>query len=67
MRSLGDTQRLPKNFLGDRMAKLLYSFTSRDEAHRKLVRVSEGSDSLAECREDPNEHEPYQVWSGPDR
>jgi hypothetical protein len=51
------------------MARLLYSFTSRDEAHRKLeeVRASEGSDSLAECREDPNEHEPYQVWSGPDR
>ena len=46
---------------------LLFSFVDRDEAHRKLeeIRAKEGPDSRAECRENPNEHEPFQVWSGP--
>lgn len=49
------------------MARLLFSFSDRDAAHQKLeeVRTSEGPTSLAECREDPNDNEPYQVWSGP--
>lgn len=67
MRSLGDTLRLPKNSGENHMSAMLFSYRDRDEAHRKLeeVRTKEGVDSKAECRENPNEVEPYQVWSGP--
>lgn len=68
MRSQAHTLQASEKFSGGSMAAtLLFSFRNRDEAHAKLeeVRASEGSDSRAECREDLNELEAYQVWSGP--
>lgn len=46
------------------IGELLYSFAVRDDAHAKAeeVRVEY---PYAECREDPNDDLPYQVWSGP--
>lgn len=49
------------------MTTMLFCFSDRDAAHQKLeeVRRAQGPTSQAECREDPNSAEPYQVWSGP--
>ena len=57
-----------RKILGENdMTALLFSYRDRDEAHKKLeeIRSKEGPESKAECRENPNELEPYQVWSGP--
>lgn len=53
--------------------KKVFSSKDRDAAHLALAWIlaeghpSEGSMPLAECREDHNEEEPYQVWSAPKR
>lgn len=60
---------------------MIYATTHRDQAHQFLAAVLEqiepppeiaaalvdhiGAHPRAECREDPNAAEPYQVWSGP--
>ena len=44
------------------------SFATRAESHAYLEKIlADGKHPQAECREDPNAPEPYQVWSGPDR
>lgn len=46
------------------MAKMIFSTKNRHEAHGRLEEVlAEGEHPRAECREDPNAEEPYQVWS----
>jgi hypothetical protein len=47
------------------MSKMLFSFVKREDAHAKLAEVI-GTHPLAECREDPNSEEPYQVWDWPE-
>jgi hypothetical protein len=49
------------------MAKRLFESGDRDAAHQHLEKIlAGGKHPLAECREDPNEEKPYQVWDGAD-
>jgi hypothetical protein len=49
------------------MANKLFSSTDRDTAHRKLEEVLAAKEfPAAECREDHNVPDPYQVWDGPE-
>ena len=45
---------------------LLFATADRAEAHAYAESVRDEY-PRAECREDPNEDRPYQVWSGPQR
>jgi hypothetical protein len=47
------------------MSKLLFSFTKREDAHTKLAEII-STYPLAECRENPNSAQPYQVWDWPE-
>lgn len=48
------------------MPKMVFSYTDRDKAHQKLVKMlASGKHPAAECREDPNSDKPYQVWDKP--
>lgn len=45
---------------------LIAKFKDRDESHLTLEKVlATGEYPQAECREDYNDPEPYQVWSAP--
>lgn len=45
------------------MATKLFSTTDRDGSHAKLEEIlATGQHPRAECREDPNDPEPYSVW-----
>ena len=47
------------------MAKKLFETASRAASHDELVKIQKVH-PLAECREDSNSDQPYQVWDGPD-
>lgn len=47
------------------MANKIYSSTERAHAHEALEKAIQVHPN-AECREDQNSEEPYQVWDGPE-
>jgi hypothetical protein len=46
--------------------ELLFSTEDRAKAHAHAEAIR-ADYPRAECREDPNEPQPYQVWSGPQK